>query len=459
MNRRIVTTLLVLSTAFTIYNTLLPFHFVYQWGDLPERLSAVSWSLPYVGEGRPSLTDLVGNVLLFIPFGFLMWLSLHQRGYRLAWPLSILAGIVLSLSIEIAQLFIPERHSALHDVINNMLGTLIGASAATIVSGRLSNWLARISLDLFDRQPASLLLLAIAAAQVIVAAIPFTVVISVSHLKTSLKHANLVPFDYRSVGLIFRERPNQLDLAGFDATIMIADTLYWTPVGWLLLYCHNHYWKRLPRARWLVIVLPLFYFPAIELMQLFIVSRVTDINSVLAGYAGIAFGAVLYCLSPRGNSDSPDGIGTLTIPVLLYAVFVLFSGLRPFDFSTELSILKQDLNLEKLIPFHAYFRKTSFSNLFDLVTTICYLLPLSLYWTALQRSRGCYFRSIYPTTILAGLITGILIEICQIFSASRVGDITDVLSYAVGGGLGTFLIFYFEQQVSPRLSNREGPTD
>lgn len=456
MNRRIVATLLALFTLFTVYNTLIPFDFAHGPGDLPELLGTISWSLTYFGENRPSLTDIVGNVFLFIPFGFLMHLFLRQRGVAAALPLTVAAGMLLSLGIEFTQLFIPNRNTALHDLVNNTAGSAVGAVGAMILSGRLNHWIARFSLDLYRRQPFSLVLLAIAAAQAVASAIPFTVVITVSHFVSSVKKANIVPFDYQSLGKLLRDRPNKLDLAGFDGSAMLADALFWVPVGWLLVLCYQRYWREQPRALWLLLGLPLLYFPALEGMQLFIASRITDINNVIAGYAGIAAGALLFrAMAGYRTRSGDDDLAQLTVPVLLYAVFMIFTGLRPFDFSMDPAVLDRDLIAENLIPFGAYFRSTGFGNIFDMVTTLCFFLPVSLYWTSRRRQEGRPFAAIYPVTILAGLATGLFIEVFQVFSLTRVGEVTDVMNYAIGGGLGTFLVYYYERQVAPMLERQK----
>jgi len=76
--------------------------------------------------GHPLVTILqvVGNVVLFVPFGALVpalvpWL---RRGGRV-----ILAGAAVSVLIELWQLTMPQvRHSDVNDVITNTLGVALG---------------------------------------------------------------------------------------------------------------------------------------------------------------------------------------------------------------------------------------------------------------------------------------------------------------------------------------------
>lgn len=62
------------------------------------------------------------NVLLFVPFGF--FLPVLWKGYRKVWQ-TLLAGLLISLSIEFLQLF-THRATDVNDLITNTCGTLLG---------------------------------------------------------------------------------------------------------------------------------------------------------------------------------------------------------------------------------------------------------------------------------------------------------------------------------------------
>ncbi|MCB0315590.1 MAG: VanZ family protein, partial [Calditrichaeota bacterium] len=81
MNRKVVAYLFGFYVFFTVYNTLIPFSFDYGLGDLPEQLSRVNWKF-YFGSEDIALTDIVGNIILFMPFGFLLYMLLFYRGSR-----------------------------------------------------------------------------------------------------------------------------------------------------------------------------------------------------------------------------------------------------------------------------------------------------------------------------------------------------------------------------------------
>jgi VanZ family protein len=78
---------------------------------------------------RVSLSDLVQNVLLFLPLGWLLGSIANQRG-RHAQPgvalLHFCWGVGIAVGVQILQVYIPERVPAFSDAFFNMMGWLIG---------------------------------------------------------------------------------------------------------------------------------------------------------------------------------------------------------------------------------------------------------------------------------------------------------------------------------------------
>ena len=72
---------------------------------------------------------VIGNMLLFVPWGFLMFISLYsvERPTVQTYVLTILLGLSFSTAIEAVQYFLPSRVADVNDIIWNSAGTLIGA--------------------------------------------------------------------------------------------------------------------------------------------------------------------------------------------------------------------------------------------------------------------------------------------------------------------------------------------
>jgi glycopeptide antibiotics resistance protein len=67
--------------------------------------------------------QLVGNLLLFLPFGFLGPMAF---GWLDGWIRIFVGALVLSLLVEAAQLWVPNRSADVDDVILNVAGALLG---------------------------------------------------------------------------------------------------------------------------------------------------------------------------------------------------------------------------------------------------------------------------------------------------------------------------------------------
>ena len=114
--------LLIYMCIAVVMITLVPFEF-----RMPERFH-VTWSTNF--------TDFFTNILLFVPVGFL--LNLTRRENTDFFCLQALAlGVLLSLAVESAQVFIPGRYPQVIDVITNGFGAWLGGFIFTL----LKKWL------------------------------------------------------------------------------------------------------------------------------------------------------------------------------------------------------------------------------------------------------------------------------------------------------------------------------
>lgn len=120
-------TLLLLVAALITYGSLYPFHFAVNQNLSHE--AAALFAMPTLHMRRG---DLVGNLLLFAPFGLIAALHVDtRRPLRAAGTLALLlaAGLLLALALQIAQLWVPGRVPELNDVLANAAGMLLGVLA------------------------------------------------------------------------------------------------------------------------------------------------------------------------------------------------------------------------------------------------------------------------------------------------------------------------------------------
>ncbi|WP_279245326.1 VanZ family protein [Candidatus Litorirhabdus singularis] len=99
-----------------IYGSLFPFEFstvaaAKQWTALASTAARV-----------PGLGDILGNIILFVPFGYFVWHLPHNlRGLSLA-----VAWLIVALGAQLAQIFVPLRDASLFDLYPNLVGACIG---------------------------------------------------------------------------------------------------------------------------------------------------------------------------------------------------------------------------------------------------------------------------------------------------------------------------------------------
>lgn len=108
--------------ALIAYGSLYPFNFK---PGMHEGLLSALGQLSWARAGRG---DRISNVLLYLPLGFCLYLWLHTRFKRgRSVALATLLGTVLSLAIEVAQVYLSSRVPSLTDLVLNAGGTLLGA--------------------------------------------------------------------------------------------------------------------------------------------------------------------------------------------------------------------------------------------------------------------------------------------------------------------------------------------
>jgi VanZ family protein len=116
--------LLAVVAALIVYGSLYPFNFKPDAieGGVLEALRQLSWA-------RAGRGDRISNVLLYLPLGFclFLWLDLRlRRGTALLVAVGL--GSLLSLAIEVAQVYVSSRVPSLTDLSLNSAGSLIGAA-------------------------------------------------------------------------------------------------------------------------------------------------------------------------------------------------------------------------------------------------------------------------------------------------------------------------------------------
>src|SRR5512135_2606234 len=112
---------LAVVVAMIVYVSLYPFHFVEGGPSLVEATHLLTW-------GRAGRSEMLNNVLLYLPFGFCVVLLVEPRFGRTAGVIvAVVTGALLSLDMELLQASVPTRVTSLKDLTLNTVGALGGA--------------------------------------------------------------------------------------------------------------------------------------------------------------------------------------------------------------------------------------------------------------------------------------------------------------------------------------------
>ena len=93
------------------------------------------WSYKYIANGDKGMFfEVFWNVVLFMPYGFLASIISKSRS---KWPV-LLSGSLLSVVIELTQLFAHRGLFEYDDIVHNTLGTVIGIAFCLMAAKLLS---------------------------------------------------------------------------------------------------------------------------------------------------------------------------------------------------------------------------------------------------------------------------------------------------------------------------------
>ena len=402
--------LLVLWGMFILYGTTIPFDFSASSARVAAKLQKVL-EQPWQTASR---MDIVSNVLLFLPWGFLcsVWLADRGTDYAVSLIVASLTGMALSGFVEFLQLFTPTRITSLMDVATNLSGSVTGA----VIGWPLARWASPLARPWLGRVVSTRPMIAgsllVAAGLLISGLAPFDVSIDLSDLKTSIESARPIPFGPAVDG---SESPA-------EPWSWARETLTWMMVGGLFMLAFREAGRTGFRAIGGSAAVAGCLSLAIEVFQLTTRSRVSDAPSVVWSLAGSMLGAVIV-----GRSGAADSRRWLSPAMALWFMIGMIEAWTPPNFAwPEAPVLTP----ERLVPFLAYYRRTDIYALADLISQTMFFVPLGALLTARFpriSARAC---------VGIGLLLGVVLEAGQLFLADRTSEITDALSAGFGAGLG-----------------------
>jgi glycopeptide antibiotics resistance protein len=421
---------------FVIYGSLVPLHFHPQpWTQAAARFHAI----PYLNLGIGSRADWVANILLFIPLAFLWLGTMWSRGLlaRLLAALVVLAaGFALSVGIEFTQIFFPPRTVSINDIIAECMGTVIGVVGWWAFGGKLSRWYLEWR---HIKEPATFaerLAWAYVAAVYIYGVLPLDLTISAVEIfhKWREGRLNLIPF---------ATLPSEPSLAIYA---LIMDALMWAPPAF--------FWKISgKRSRLRVWGMTIGGAALLEVLQLFVYSRVTDVTEVMTAALGGAVGVLLgtkYVAGRRPSNEiermtATSGLIRTLLPLAIALFWMIGLAVLfwyPFHFRTDGVFLRERLhNFLTRVPFEAYYYGTEYRAATEVLHKVLFFIPLGaiLAWFV---SRLKWMWRGYATLLSLVLIafTALAIVMGRLALPEKNPDSVDIILQWVGGTLGFVII-------------------
>jgi VanZ family protein len=423
--RRVLALGAIIAIAFAIYGSLVPLHA--RAMTFAQALTEFR-RLHYVPFALASKTDFLANVTLFIPIGFLSTGALSAGRPRsvalMVLPLVAGFAAALSVSMEFAQIFIPDRTASLNDVANETVGAIAGALAWVGVGPMVARWLAGFAPAASTSDTARRVLTAYAAVWLVLGLLPFDVTIRAPELAQKYRQGriHLTPFSGgRAVA----------------TQVLISSALLAVPIGAVAALG----W---PRTRRSVQFAPgalsgATVIAALEVCQIFIFSRTASVDDVIGGAVGAALGAgFAWQMAGRAPSTSRGAVRVWPLVALAgWLVVILARHWSPFDFVVTGDMFRGRLPGLMQVPFRSYYWANPFAALSEAITKIFIGLPVGAVLALAIPVPGSRLFRIARVGLFLFIGLGIFgaVEVGQMFLPSRYPDETDILL----GVLGTYL--------------------
>ena len=375
-----------------------------------------------------SLADWAANVLLFIPFGYLLMAALtSDRSWAivLSAPLLVVPSCtLLSASLEFTQLFVPQRVSSLNDIVAETSGGLIGVLLWLGLGRQLTAWARGRGRGLTAAAFPIELLVGYLLVLTMLHLLPFDLTLSPRELWHKYRDGRVRPVPFFPW------------LGGFETLQkQLHQIAFYAPVGLILAGFPGRRWRA--PSGWPWVLLAGFGLAGfIEFGQLFVVGRVSDAADVLGGALGVLLGWLLGRTARLFEPDQRRGPdrGWLAVCLLGWAAAQAYLNWHPFDFQPSLGAAAQRLAALSLVPFADYWAGDYLKALDQaavrilLYVPVGVLLPLVLRW----ENRG----GVGPWVVLLAAAWAAVVEVGQLFVPSRYASVTDVLVAAIGTSLG-----------------------
>lgn len=418
--------LAVVYLIFVIYGSLVPLrlHLV----PLEQALAKFR-QLPYLKLSIRSRSDLVANLLLFIPLTFLAMGALTRENSRrrraLIAVIVALGAALLSGAVEFAQIYFPPRTVSQNDIMAETIGGVCGVGFWFAFGGRLTRWVRGLWREQTRSRLAVKILSGYAVFIVLYQLFPFDLTIRMAELYRKLQGSKvvIVPFT---------------DTVGLDAYTALSKIAVMIPIGLLFAFMGRSRGRSISRAALYTCI----FASLIEGAQLLVYSRyacTTDVvYGALGGWLGAAAATVFGPGASRPVLDSDfwrlRGGTIKLLATMIWGICMTWRKWRPFDFRWPDGGLAEAAGELLVTPLARQYSASEFSALTQVVREFMAFMILGMLMVRIAPSRSRKFACLLAVAIIAVVLEG-----GQLFLATRVGDITATVVGISGGAAGIWL--------------------
>src|SRR5918993_1966260 len=350
--------------AFAIYGSLLPFE--WQARTFESAWEQFRHDVLVFPARRISRSDVLANVLLFVPIGFALAATrlVDRSGWlRLVWTTLLILpiSVAVSCTAEFLQLFASGRFPSGLDVAAQTVGCLLGIAFWRMGGQALTNWVREATATAPQNRLARALA-ALAAVWAFVNLAPFDITIDLGDLAARVRSAEIsaIPFA--------RDIPWQR-----RAWDVIAETLSTIPLGLLgVTLMHQRRRRAWPGAFIIGTTLVLI----VEGLQVFIRSHSANTGDAMLGVAGVSAGVWIGTRTLRDATLAPSlpvsaAISRrATAAVVLWILVLMAYHWSPYDFAVDYEGIRQKVDQMSLLPFAGYLRGSYLNALNNLLTKL-----------------------------------------------------------------------------------------
>jgi glycopeptide antibiotics resistance protein len=272
----------------------------------------------------------------------------------------------LALSIEFTQLFFPQRTVSQNDIAAETLGGILGVGCWWLFGARLVAW---YESWLHVREPAALserLAWGYVGIAFAYGVLPLDLTISAVEIYHKWGEGKLVLMPFSAL-------PDDPAQAFYE---VFTDILLWLPPA-LLWRMGGKTGARAWRMAFAAALL-------LEVLQLFVYSRVTDVSDLLAAALGAWIGVLLGArLGPKNGRAPPrmqaDAGMARWRPLLLafaWLPVLMLVFWYPFDFRTDGAFVRERLDFLGRVPFEIYYFGTEFRAITSVFNKMLFFAPL-----------------------------------------------------------------------------------